>query len=87
MQIQISWLLKKPTDLDLHCSQRQGTSGFSRTRANFTKLNKDDNSHSSGACFHILVCRCDRDFNEVLYFLSFTCKLLKELSSLDARMN
>ena len=24
MQIQISWLLKKPTDLDLHCLQRQG---------------------------------------------------------------
>ena len=32
MQIQISWLLKKPTDLDLHCLQRQGISGFSRTR-------------------------------------------------------
>ena len=24
MQIQISWLLQKPTDLDLHCLQRQG---------------------------------------------------------------
>ena len=23
VQIQISWLLKKPTDLDLHCLQRQ----------------------------------------------------------------
>ena len=32
MQIQISWLLKKPTDLDLHCLQRQDISGFSRTR-------------------------------------------------------
>ena len=32
MQIQISWLLQKPTDLDLHCLQRQGTSKFSRTR-------------------------------------------------------
>ena len=31
MQIQISWLLKKPTDLDLHCLQRQGISGFNRT--------------------------------------------------------
>ena len=30
--IQISWLLQKPTDLDLHCLQRQGVSGFSRTR-------------------------------------------------------
>ena len=24
MQIQISWLLQKPTDMDLHCLQRQG---------------------------------------------------------------
>ena len=32
MQIQISWLLQKPTDLDLHCLQKQGISGFSRTR-------------------------------------------------------
>ena len=34
MQIQISWVLQKPTDLDLHCLQRQGTSGFSRTMVN-----------------------------------------------------
>ena len=26
--------LKKPTDLDLHCLQRQGISGLSRTRVN-----------------------------------------------------
>ena len=32
MQIQISWLLQKPTDLDLHCLPRQGISGFSRIR-------------------------------------------------------
>ena len=32
MQIQISWLLQKPTDLDLHCLQRQGISRFSMTR-------------------------------------------------------
>ena len=32
MRIQISWLLQKPTDLDLHCFQRQDISGFSRTR-------------------------------------------------------
>ena len=29
VQIQISWLLQKPTDLDLHCLQRQGISGLS----------------------------------------------------------
>ena len=32
VQIQISWLLQKPTDLDLHCLQMQGISGFSRIR-------------------------------------------------------
>ena len=32
MQIQISWLFQKPSDLDLHCLQSQGISGFSRTR-------------------------------------------------------
>ena len=32
VQIKISWLLQKPTDLDLHFLQRQGISGFSRPR-------------------------------------------------------
>ena len=32
VQIQISWLLKKPTNLDLHYLQRQGIARFSRTR-------------------------------------------------------
>ena len=31
VQIQISWLLQKPTDLDLYYLQRHGISGFSRT--------------------------------------------------------
>ena len=30
MQIQISWLLLKPTDLDLHCLLRQGMSCSTR---------------------------------------------------------
>ena len=30
VQIQISWLLKKPTDLDLHCFIRQGRSCLAR---------------------------------------------------------
>ena len=38
MQIQISWLLQKPTDLDLHCLQRQGISGFSSWRIKETYL-------------------------------------------------
>ena len=32
VQIQISWLLQKPSDLDLHCLQMQGISRRSRTR-------------------------------------------------------
>ena len=39
MQIQISWLLQKPTDLDLHCLQKQGISRFSRTRVNINNNN------------------------------------------------
>ena len=38
MQIQISWLLQKPTDLDLHFLQRQCIPGFSRTRVKGSKL-------------------------------------------------
>ena len=38
VQIQIIWLLQKPTDLDLHCLQRRGISGFSRTRVNINFL-------------------------------------------------
>ena len=38
VQIQIRWLLQKPTDLDLHCLQRQGISGFSRTRVKLLDL-------------------------------------------------
>ena len=41
VQIQISWLFQKPTDLDLHCLQRQGLSGFSRTRVKVNGSNLD----------------------------------------------
>ena len=34
VQIQISWLLQKQTDLDLHCLQRQGVFGISMTKVN-----------------------------------------------------
>ena len=34
VQIQISWLLQKPTDFDVHCLQRHGIFGFRRTRVN-----------------------------------------------------
>ena len=32
---------KKPTDLDLHCLQRQGISGFSRIRVNSRRVDYD----------------------------------------------
>ena len=45
MQIQITWLLQKPTDLDLHCLQRQGTSGFSRTMVSWTIIHRGCTRH------------------------------------------
>ena len=42
-QIQISWL---PTDLDLHCLQRQGISGFNRTRVNIFYIRTDGLHHA-----------------------------------------
>ena len=35
MQIQISWLRQKPTDLELHGLQRHGVSGFNRKMVNY----------------------------------------------------
>ena len=35
-KVAIIHLLQKPTDLDLHCLQRQGISVFSRTKVNST---------------------------------------------------
>ena len=43
VQILISWLLQKPVDLDLHCLQRQDTSGFSRTRVKMNGYTKAGN--------------------------------------------
>ena len=42
---QISWFLQKPTDLDLYCLQRQGISGFSRTKVNFSMKTYIVDSH------------------------------------------
>ena len=39
VQIQITWLLQKPSDLDLHCFQQQDIFRFSRTRVNVSELN------------------------------------------------
>ena len=45
MHVQISWLLQKPTDLDLHCLQRQGISGFSRTRVTHKSTFSEGNKY------------------------------------------
>ena len=42
MQVNISWFLKKATDLDLHCLQRQGIYGFSKTRVKVISQFADD---------------------------------------------
>ena len=63
VQILIRWLLQKPSDLDLHCLQRQCLSLFSRTRVKMlrgrhaqaeaktyqTLLSKSKLHHSSGS--------------------------------------
>ena len=60
VQIQISWLLQKPTDLDLHCLQQQGISVFSRTRVN--------SLHASNfACFFV-VCGFFDFFFKFIFF-------------------
>ena len=52
VQIQISWLLqKKPTDLDLHCLQRQSISGFSRTRVKLPDMILIPQEKSKGSKF------------------------------------
>ena len=38
VKIHISWLLQKPTDLDLYYLQRQSISGFSMTRVDIAKM-------------------------------------------------
>ena len=48
VQIQISWLLKKPADLDIHCLQRKGISGLSRIRVKGHRYTlKGDNCQNS----------------------------------------
>ena len=64
LQTQISWLLQKPTDLGLHCLQRQDISGFSRTRVNINDLHclqKQDISEFSRTRVNINDARLDSD--------------------------
>ena len=78
MQIQISWLLKKPTDLDLHCLQRQGISGFSMTRVN--ELTLSDGSDDAPAvnekrCVLLHVALCMKfSADDILNYFSYFSK-------------
>ena len=56
MQIQISWLLQKPTDLDLHCLQGQNISGFSRTRVYSNEPEREK--------MYLLICSFNEDSNQ-----------------------
>ena len=66
VQIQISWLLQKPTDLDLHCLQRQGISGFSMTGVKVL-------SKVAAECSHKLILLFSEKIR--LHFLWIFCKV------------
>ena len=52
--ILIRWLLKKPSDLDLHCFQRQCLSWFSRARVNISiNLSKQSSTIKTSPLFKI----------------------------------
>ena len=63
MQIQISWLLQKPTDLDLYCLQSKGISRLSRTRVKKLK-NKFCRVYSSFAYTITIVSKQVSEFTD-----------------------
>ena len=77
VQIQISWLLQKPTDLDLHCLQRQAISGFSRTRVNLVwywkRLYKNNDSNANSH-----VCNAMSDWITSKFCDGIFCNILLE---------
>ena len=90
VQIQFSWLLQKPTDLDLHCLQRQGISGFSMTRVTvLSKVaaecsNKLILSFSEKIRLHIMWIFCKVDISvkrQVLFSVKNKKKCFKILST------
>ena len=42
---------QKPTDLDIHCLQKQGISRFSRTKVNTMKVMSSGAKSMSGSCY------------------------------------
>ena len=95
MQIQISWLLQKPTDLDLHCLQRQGISGFSRTTVK-KQLHKEEDlgkkvlnkvlkiiRHYCGSFFFLLFFRDGYSKCGLYCALSICCEQLQSEREVD----
>ena len=66
MQIQISWLLKKPTDLDLNCLQRQGISEYSRTRVKIILMNNHVKSDTNITKYFQMLINDELRFNDTL---------------------
>ena len=71
VQIQICWLLQKPTDLDLHCLQRQGISGLSRTRV---KVNYWKDTSVQISTVTVLILRVSTVQGILLFFFFFFTK-------------
>ena len=80
VQIQISWLLKKPTDLDLYCLQRQDISGFSRTRVN--SFGSDDGSNDGSSHGSLALDGHMLPAKRLIYFLFCVC-IVYALSGVD----
>ena len=80
MQIQISWLLKKPTDLDLHCLQRQAISGFSRTRVNWAHISEGTFSHVVADVIFTTLWANSAGNKLITFFLIFPQKIRFDIS-------
>ena len=76
VQIQICWLLQKPTDLDLPCLQEQGISRFCRTRAEFSET-------SNPAYFYAYFCFCTRKIAFRGFSFTLDCHRTSKLNFKD----
>ena len=68
MQIQISWLLQKPTDLDLHCLQRQVYPGSAGQGLRVKNINSENSIQQNGLLTAFSIGRVYR----IIYRLSKT---------------
>ena len=88
MQIQISWLLQ-PTYLDLHCLQRQGISGLSRTRVKRNKKQNKKTPHHNHLNLKSKVTSAFFDWTDPFYselYLLFHLGVFPKLNELTLSM-